>query len=880
MSEWRPSLLIAWREVLRAKGRSALVLLMIALPVLAVSAATVVFATADVNPEEALDGRLGASSAVLEVVNSGPILQRPDPGYGDGLAFLEGESAQRSAGPDHVLGALGEGARLLPYALGHGRVTLADGAPSTGLLEIDLADDLVGGMVRLANGRVPAAADEVVANRALLDFGVAVGDSVEIDGRTLTVVGEAEHWKVRQEPMLIGRVGSVLPADDQPVASYLVGGRPVTWDEVLALNKIGVAVWSRDVILDPPPRAEVPYYAEGLGEHEGVGSDMYAVAGLIVAMALLEIVLLAGPAFAVGARRQARTLALLAASGGTPKQARRTVVSSGIVLGLLAALSGSLLGVAVGWALLPLAQRYSSSWFGPVDVPALWVLGVALFGFLAAVLAAIVPAWIASRQDVVAVLAGRRGDRAPTRRSPVLGAVLLGVGIAGSAVGSQSTSTTGAILIAGSAIVAVLGMILVVPLVVSLVARGARGLPLGLRYAARDAARHRTRTVPAVAAVAATVAGVVALGIANTSDTAQARETYTPTMREGTAALRSWDARPEDWIAMEKVARREIPEADVTLLAGYPESEQTSVAVEFKMPGYGQNEFLIGSYQGIGDATVIVASSIPDAAVGLDAADRQRAERALAAGGVVVFTDHEVADQPVRVVAQQFDAASGEMTKRWVASGIDATMIEVGTDASLGRGIVSPQVAETLGAPYVTVGIFVSGAEITTAQEKAVDAAIGTAGGDAFFYVERGYQGGDETVILLLVLGALGGVLMLGGTLTATFLALSDARPDLATLSAVGASPRTRRSVAASYALVVGGVGALLGALVGFIPGIAISYPLTSTEWMTERQNVASHYLDVPWLMILGLVVVLPLLTAAIVGLVARSRLPLVARLD
>ena len=31
-------------------------------------------------------------------------------------------------------------------------------------------------------------------------------------------------------------------------------------------------------------------------------------------------------------------------------------------------------------------------------------------------------------------------------------------------------------------------------------------------------------------------------------------------------------------------------------------------------------------------------------------------------------------------------------------------------------------------------------------------------------------------------------VLMLGGTLTATFLALSDARPDLATLSAVAGS--------------------------------------------------------------------------------------------
>ena len=59
---------------------------------------------------------------------------------------------------------------------------------------------------------------------------------------------------------------------------------------------------------------------------------------------------------------------------------------------------------------------------------------------------------------------------------------------------------------------------------------------------------------------------------------------------------------------------------------------------------------------------------------------------------------------------------------------------------------------------------------------------------------------------------------MLGGTLTATFLALSDARPDLATLSAVGAAPRTRRRVAAAYALVIGFVGAVLGAVVGLHP--------------------------------------------------------------
>jgi hypothetical protein len=46
------------------------------------------------------------------------------------------------------------------------------------------------------------------------------------------------------------------------------------------------------------------------------------------------------------------------------------------------------------------------------------------------------------------------------------------------------------------------------------------------------------------------------------------------------------------------------------------------------------------------------------------------------------------------------------------------------------------------------------------------------------------------------------------------------------------------------------------------------------------RVPLPSHFLDVPWLLVVGLAVVLPLLTALIVGLTARSRLPLVARLD
>jgi putative ABC transport system permease protein len=126
---------------------------------------------------------------------------------------------------------------------------------------------------------------------------------------------------------------------------------------------------------------------------------------------------------------------------------------------------------------------------------------------------------------------------------------------------------------------------------------------------------------------------------------------------------------------------------------------------------------------------------------------------------------------------------------------------------------------------------------------------------------------------------------VLGGTLTATFLALSDARPDFATMGAVGAGPRTRRLVASSYALAIGLVGAVLGAVVGAVPGIAVTYPLTSTSWLAGSTDahgdaIPDHFLAVPWVLVGAVVIGLPLLSAVIVAAATRSRLPMVSRLS
>ncbi|GAA2149857.1 hypothetical protein GCM10009844_30000 [Nocardioides koreensis] len=885
LSGWRLALRLARRDALRSRGRSILVLVMIALPVLGVIAADVVLQTQDVSGAESLDRRLGAADARVSFQQGiGRVQQSFDPdeaSSGDGAPGRHLDPSRLA----RVRSVLGPDVPAIPVSRGSVSVDTDHGAVYAETTRVDLTDPLADGLFDVTAGRAPTASDEVVVNSALADRGFALGDRLEVQGADLrgegpfTVVGIGESATYRGYPVLVGSSAELVDHGNG-MKTWLVGGGPVSWDQVREINAVGGLVLSRAVMLDPPPESAIP--AEIRSWSTGTDQAVVAVVVLIVVMALIEVVLLAGPAFAVGARRQSRSLALMSATGGTPAQARRVVLAGGIVLGTTGAALGVLLGIGAAWLLMPLVQRFSSSWFGPFDVPWPHLAGIAAFGLVSALLAAVVPAWIASRQDVVAVLAGRRGDRAPGLRSPVLGVVLLGAGVAGAAYGARSTSN-GEYFIAGAAIVAVLGMILLVPVVVVGLARFSGRLPLTLRYAVRDAARHRTRTVPAVAAVAATVAGVVALGIANTSDEAQNEAEYVPQLAIGQASITQWKPREAAWPRLRAAVERYVPDAAITEVRGIPSSTPGGGTVDLAFRVRHDDGLLDVYGSALGSSVLVSDGDLPTVVPGVAEADVARAGAALRAGRAVVFASHRVRADEVRVTGRSYPAQGG---RAHLLGKVDVPAVFVRIPEGLGtiQAVVPGSVAAALESEFTapaTVGLLID-ATITAGQQKDLDEAVLGISDDTGLYVERGYQAPDETKILLLVLGVLGGVLMLGGTLTATFLALSDARPDLATLSAVGASPRTRRGVAAAYALVVGLVGGLLGIVVGFIPGVAITYPLTGSSWRATTatgEALPSHFLDVPWLLVGSLVVALPLLTALVVGLTARSRLPLAGRL-
>ena len=74
--------------------------------------------------------------------------------------------------------------------------------------------------------------------------------------------------------------------------------------------------------------------------------------------------------------------------------------------------------------------------------------------------------------------------------------------------------------------------------------------------------------------------------------------------------------------------------------------------------------------------------------------------------------------------------------------------------------------------------------------------------------------------------------------------------------------------------VVLGTYAKLLGLLVGIGPGIAVAYPLTSTDYGAGARPL----IDVPWLLLGGVAVAVPLLAVVVTGLVVRSRLPMVSR--
>ncbi len=220
-----------------------------------------------------------------------------------------------------------------------------------------------------------------------------------------------------------------------------------------------------------------------------------------IGMLLIALVGIGG--FTVIAQRRLRSLGLLAAQGATDRNIRLVVRANGVLVGILGAVAGFVLGLAAWLAYRPSVESDAHHLIGAFQLP--WtVIGVAMgLAVIATFFAASRPARSITRIPVVTALSGRPAPPKQIHRSALPGLILLG----GAAVlfaysGTTNDSGSGGSLELVLGFVALIAaVILLAPACLTLLARLGRRAPIAARLALRDLARYRARSGSALAAI-------------------------------------------------------------------------------------------------------------------------------------------------------------------------------------------------------------------------------------------------------------------------------------------------------------------------------------------------------------------------------------------
>ncbi|MGW4891195.1 FtsX-like permease family protein [Kitasatospora sp. NPDC004240] len=969
LSAWRVALRIARRDALRAKGRSALVVAMVALPVLGVAGADIFYRSGELDADEKVVRTMGRADAEIRMLEQGTVvLQAPDPEEGVRTGSGERTSSRASGaapqtGPAEPAKPTAEQRRSLDTApekllrelLPPGTVLLplregpyvptssAQGLLQSRTSEADLTDPVWRGRIDLVGGRAPAADHEIAVTREFLDrAGLRVGDRTSprgLEAKPYTITGVVEYPGDLRAVMMVARPGELLdalaalpganrsgPRPDGEQGHWVVklpGGAGLAWTKVTELNKYGFTAASRAVLLDPPARSDVPFYVKE--DQEGGGPrvdylDQTAVVILatVAGMALLEIVLLAGPAFAVGARRSRRQLGLMAAGGGDRSHIRAVVLGGGVVLGVTGAVVGLVAAIGLVALTRTKAEEYAGVRFGHFDLQPLDLFGVLLIGLVTGLLAAVVPAVQASRQDVVAALTGRDSVKPPSRRLALGGLLTLAAGAAIALLGATSGFGGRSLAVLGGSALAELGMVVLTPFLVGLFGKLGRWLPLGPRLALRDSVRHRGRTAPAVAAVMAAVAGSVAVGVYGASSDEQSRREYVASGPAGAVLLGAgWGAGEDGKLLpqMRSAVETNMPglgaRADIRKVA-YPEGcrigdcayielalpvDQRCPAWDDERPGGGpqltaaERERILRedkrcretvSFRSNGFSSLVVS----DATVlrNLFGATDPAAAQALAAGKVVVFDQRYVKDGKLLLQFNEPNHPSAAPSQPGPPPQpkevpVDAVFVPAAAPAA-GQGVLTQETARRLGLATVDSGsVWLPESMPGDVAEQKASGAVNKIADYSHFEVERGFRPANDLISLGLT--GFAALVALGAAGIATGLAAADSQRDLTTLAAVGAAPRIRRTLSGFQCGVIAAMGAILGTVCGLVPAVAlrkvegnqIPYGGMSPEEAVDRTVVVF-----PWLTMGLTVVVLPLVAVALATLLTRSRISLLRR--
>ncbi|MFI7660741.1 FtsX-like permease family protein [Micromonospora parva] len=887
---WRAALRIARRESRRSRRRTILVLAMIAMPVAALAFLAASYDMAELTPQERVDRRLGVADAQLQWIADAPVGQDE---WGEGWYSTDGKPPSKVTAAQ-MTALLGPGSRVtemrprVPLTLrGPHRDEVVNGRV------LDLTDPLARGLVRFRAGRAPQQPGEVaVSPVALRRFDLRLGHAVATaDGsRAYTVVGVVE-FPDDLGPVVALHPGAV-PATGPETDSVWLADLPGRVDDELVsrLNDRGVVVTARHLVGSPSATERT-----WLGSIRQRDANDLSTGVLIAGLGLLEVILLVGPAFAVGVRRRRRDLALVAVAGGDAAQLRRVVLADGVVLGVLGAAVGLVVGVGAAFAGRPLVEQYVfSARFGGYRC---WPTALALLAgvaVLAGVLAALAPAWTAARQDVSAGLAGRRTPAKSQGPWLALGLTLVAGGAGLAAFGATRTSP--AVILTGL-ILGELGLVCCAPTLLGVLARLGRVLPLAPRIALRDASRNRAAAAPAICAVMAAVASSVALGGYLASDGARDARAYQPALPTGHVLVNPIGSAQQPTLAQVTDAARDQFGVDAVAPLQTPGCAAAETGYCDVTPVLPPNEVCpwqpgdqlsdsqrqqaradrrcqireVDYLSGYVQAAVDDGTALP-LLTGVDQVTAAAATAVLRAGGVVVTDPRYLHDGLVTVRVSEAETGPDQPLAVRDLPGY-AMPRAIGQS----RLLLSTTAARQLGLGWSTTGWVIGTTTPPDEDQQARFAAALRPFGTLSLGVEYGGAPRDISPLLLL-LAAAAGLITVGAAGIATALAAAEGRAELTTLAAVGAAPAVRRLLAICQAGVIAGLGSVLGIVAG-LGTAAIVLVSVNRQYAGDWPVPDPYPFLVPW-PTLGVLVLVPVVAMLGAGLFTRARLPIERRLD
>lgn len=730
------------------------------------------------------------------------------------------------------------------------------GADTLRVLSVDLAAPLAAGLVR-TTAPPPGEGEALLSRGVLRDLGARVGDEV-----TLPLVGQVTvTGEVSGSGSAYGRL-AVVAADAIEPTTWLVDAPDDTAAERLAAvftPDVGPEAVETSRFADTRARAtaEVPL----TNRADQILNAPSAIGTMVGALLLVQVGFVAAAAFATGTRRRIRTFGLLGAAGASPAHLRLVVLVEAGVLGLVAAAAGSALGLLAAILGRGGIERLTGATVDAILVSSLDLVGPAVVGVLAALLAALWPAITVARTTTATALAGRVPLRRVPAWLPVVAVLVTGTGLLVMALSAAALSYGGgeAWVVLAAALTGIGAAAMGVPLL-GLVGRLADRLRARLRLVLRDTVRQRSRSGATVGAlvVVLMIPTVILASLATDRERFGEGAPGLPSITIDGPTVDGFTLPPTDAMIAQVRDRLATPVTSVLEVPqidgfGLGDTQQAGISVDVLDQVPGTTSYVPGSARLIlATGEVLDALAVPTPA-----------RTFLAAGGVVDLAPPDSISQA--------QAAAGGRAAQLIRDGVDPVPLdllplEAPVPLLVDGILVSPETAEALDLPAPRRSVVLGLQRVLAeAEAQAVYALQDQIAGPSVLIEAYPVQERLPVEGIVMALALLVSLVIVA---MATALAATESDRDLSVMTAVGADPGLRpafHALQSAYHVALAAV-------------IAIPTGLLLYRSALRDPFVGPGGLAVPVVPLLLVAVGIPLVVAGVMRLAMRPIRPDVTR--